>query len=95
MLDYSIDYARKHPDWGVVYMSDNHSFSGVSHAVNYKMLGKFILIHDEMYEWNIYFEFDNRTTDNLYGYSYYKFWNVNETPLRNYRCLKDNSAQFE
>jgi len=93
--DYSINYAREHPEWGVVTMSDNPNFYGISHMVNYKIVNGTMLIHDEMNDYNCYFRFDNRTTNNpYYEQTYYKFYTVNETPLRNYKYMVDNSETF-
>jgi hypothetical protein len=93
--DYSIDYSRNHPEWKIVTMSGNSGFRGVSHMVNYKMVGDFMLIHDEMYGNNLYFRYDRRTTDNpYYEEAYYHFYDVNETPLRMYMYMADNSETF-
>lgn len=82
--DHSIEYAKKHPGWGCVTISTNPLFKGISHMVNYQLLGNGGLhIHDETcssdyitYEW--------------YYSGYWHFW-INENPVRNYMFLRDNS----
>jgi hypothetical protein len=93
--DYSIDYSRKNPEWGIVTMSGNRCFKGISHMVNYKMVNDSMFIHDEMYGYDCHFRFDNRTIDNpYYKYTFYHFYDINETPLRNYRYMLDNSETY-
>lgn len=93
--DYSINYARENPEWGIVTMSGNSAFRGISHMVNYKIVDSVMYIHDEMNGYNCYFRFDERTTDNpYYNQTYYKFYGVNETPERVYKVMVDNSETF-
>jgi hypothetical protein len=87
-VDYSYDYHRQHPDWGFLTISySDHLFRGMSHMVNYKLAnnGTVLLIHDGMCDAD--YEFGGWY---LSGY-YFHFWQPNETPVRNYRFIRDNS----
>lgn len=82
--DYSIDFARNNPEWGIVTMSDNPFFFGISHMVNYKIDGDLMYVHDGLYGDNyIYSGFE-------YSPEYFHFWDKNQTPLRTYIFLTDN-----
>ena len=86
--DYSINYAKENPDWGVVTISDNQLFRGTAHMVNYKLLSDGRLsIHDGL------LEADYTIAGWQYG-DYYHFWLNGCTPLRNYRIVQDNSKEF-
>jgi hypothetical protein len=84
--DWSVDFARENPEWGIVTISDNQWFNsniGVSHMVNYqKVNNETLLIHDGLYG-----------TDYIVAgwqlQGYYHFW-INETPVRNYVVMQDN-----
>jgi len=84
--DWSVNFARENPEWGIVTVSDNmwfNSNAGFSHMVNYQIIdNETLLIHDGLYK-NDYI---------LAGWQlqgYYHFW-VNETPVRNYIVMQDN-----
>jgi hypothetical protein len=88
--DYSVDFAKNNPDFGIVTISDNQLFrssTGYSHMVNYKVVSENILqIHDGLY----------KTDYLLAGWKtqgYYHFW-LEGTPVRNYYVLQDNSKEF-
>ena len=86
--DYSVAYAREHPDWGIVTMSDNQYFRGVSHMVNYQLTESGSLnIHDGLYK-------TDYTCYEWQGYKFYHFW-TEGTPIRNYKVLQDNSYIYE
>lgn len=83
-VDYAVDFARNNPGWGIVSISYNPCFYGVSHMVNYRILdNETILIHDEMH--NAEFEVHNWFLDG----QYYHFW-IDEPIKRNYKRLLDN-----
>ena len=83
-VDYSVSFMRDNPEWGCVTVSSNKYFKGVSHIVNYRIVGEgTIEIKDNMFETNyILCGFENDTL-------YYHFWE-NE-PVRNYKWLRANS----
>jgi hypothetical protein len=82
--DFSIEYSKNNPDWGVVTLSNNCLFRGVSHDVNYKLnkTDGSLDIHDGLYslDYTIY------DWHNVY---FYHFW-VDQTPIRTYNFLRDN-----
>ena len=85
-VDYSFDYHQKHPDYGLVSISSNQLFRGVSHVVNYKVIDSngTLLIHDGRYD-----------ADYIYGnwwndQCYYHFWRPDESFVRTYNFLRDN-----
>jgi hypothetical protein len=85
--DYSVNFAKENPEWGIVSMSTNMWFKGTSHMVNYKIIdgGDSLLIHDGLY----------RTEYEIYNFryaGYYHFCFKNETPVRYYRVMRDNSG---
>ena len=81
--DYSVDFAKENPDWGVVTISNNQLFRGISHVVNYKLLSsERMAIHDGL------LEADYTIVGWQYG-NYYHFW-INETPKRIYVMMRDN-----
>jgi hypothetical protein len=81
--DYSVDFAKENPDWGVVTISNNQLFRGISHMVNYKLLSsERMAIHDGL------LEADYTIVGWQYG-NYYHFW-INETPKRIYVVIRDN-----
>lgn len=83
-VDYSTDFTNNNPDWGIVTISNNQYFHGVSHMVNYKVMdSESIEIHDGMYEYD--YELHDWKNDGRF----YHFW-INEKPVRNYRFLWDN-----
>jgi hypothetical protein len=88
-VDYSLDFAKQNPDWGIVTLSNNQYFKGVSHMVNYQFTEENDLkIHDGLYQMNY-------TLYEWQGAQFYHFWLPNETPCRNYRTLQDNSYLFK
>lgn len=87
-FDYSIAYAKENPDWGIVTISNNQWFRGVSHMVNYQFTeNNTLMIHDGLYQYD-YELYDWQ------GAHFYHFWLENETPCRNYKVLQDNSHLF-
>ena len=99
--DYAIDYARDHPEYGIVTVSTNPCFKGISHMLNYKVENGTIHFYDPTWTANnnqtyeYYVNVDTRKIENPYfEICYYKFWSVNQTPLRNYRSLQDNSEEW-
>jgi len=93
--DYAIDYARDNPEWGVVTISNNRYFYGVSHMVNYNISnGDLILldIHAKTIE-VMPLEYVH---EGMLGFNpaFYHVWDANCTPLRNYRLLMDNSGEW-
>lgn len=87
-FDYSIAYAKEHPDWGIVTISTNQLFWGVSHMVNYQFTEEgYLQIHDGLYK-------TDYTLYDWQGTQFYHFWLEDETPCRNYKVLHDNSYLF-
>lgn len=92
--DYSIDYARNNPEWGVVTVSNNPHFYGLSHMVNYKIADDEIYFYDSQHNIKCSFDIENDyLTESNYWFhpAYYHFWSTDETPMRNYRRLQENS----
>jgi hypothetical protein len=87
-IDYSIDYAKQNPEWGIVTISNNQWFRGVTHAVNYQITEQGNLkIHDGLYDRNyVLYDWQN--------IQFYHFW-ISGTPSRNYKVLQDNSYIYE
>lgn len=87
-VDYSVSFMRDNPEWGCVTVSSNKYFKGVSHIVNYRIVGDgTIEIKDNMFETNyILCGFENDTM-------YYHFWQGE--PVRNYKWLRANSPQLK
>jgi hypothetical protein len=85
--DFSTHYAADNSDWGIVTMSENQLFRGVSHMVNCKnVTADSIEIHDGLYGLDY----------TLYGWQeqgFYHFWQKDETPLRYYHVMQDNRNQ--
>ncbi len=97
--DYAIDSARNNQEYGIVTVSTNPNFIGVSHMLNYQIVNDTISFYDPFWsdltsnEFVYTVDISDRRMDNQYFYpAYYKFWSEDEAPLRNYRRLKDNSA---
>jgi len=90
--DASIDFARENPDWGVVTVSNNPVFRGVSHIVNYQFRDEELYLYDATQNLQMGFcDKESARVDNIqFEHAYYHIWQDNETPLRNYRVLKDN-----
>jgi hypothetical protein len=95
--DYSINYARENPEWGVVTLSNNPCFYGQSHYVNWKVENDMLYLYDSQYNVKCGFEIDKlcmMECNEWFKPCYYKFWSVDETPHRNYRILQDNSMEW-
>ena len=92
-VDYSLDFAKNNPDWGIVTYSDSPTFcvgeSGYdSHMVNYQFVDNNTLkIHDGLYKYN-YTMYDWKNDGR-----YYHFW-INENPVRTYVYLYDNREEL-
>jgi len=81
--DHALNFSENNPDWGVVCMSQNRYFKGVSHFVNYKYISENeLLIHDETTE-------SEYLVANWGALGYYHFF-INEFPCRYYRWMVDN-----
>jgi hypothetical protein len=95
--DYSINYARENPEWGVVTISDNPCFYGISHCVNWKISNNNLILYDSQYDIKNEFPIDNVCLiecNNWFKPAYYKFWSIDKTPLRNYIRLQENSEAY-
>lgn len=97
--DYAINYARENPEWGVVAISNNPCFYGIAHMVNYKIENNTLQMYDSQYNVRFHTELDTNLNcmkigNAWFAPSYYKFWSVDETPLRNYKRLQDNSRKW-
>ena len=87
-VDYSLDFAKQNPNWGIVTISNNQLFYDVSHMVNYQFTeNNTLMIHDGLYQ------YDYELCD-WQGTQFYHFWIPGETPCRYYRVLQDNSRLF-
>jgi hypothetical protein len=81
--DYSVDFAKNNPGWGIVTICPVDNFDANSHMVNYLYVSEdLLIIHDGYYDSN-YLYWGWQYTD------YYHFW-INETPKRNYVMMRDN-----
>lgn len=85
--DFSTDYAKNNQGWGIVTISYNCLFKGVSHTVNYRIgENNSLIIHDGLYN----------TDYTLYDWEsvyYCHFW-INKIPVRNYMFLQDNKGEI-
>lgn len=82
--DYSVEFREQNPDWGIVTISNNKYFYGISHMVNYQLMDDGTLkIHDGLYKYDYVYEGWERV-------DYYHFWGDDEIPKWNYRFLWDN-----
>lgn len=90
-FDYSTEYSRLYPEWGMVVKSDNSRFQGLNHLVNFKVNeDKSLTIHDELTQT----EYTNLGWQ-LDPYVYYHFYYLdNDQPTRNYRYLIPNAEEF-
>ena len=87
-VDYSLEFAAQNPDQGIVTLSSNQLFRGVTHMVNYQFSEDGNLsIHDGLYQ-------QNYTLYNWQESYFYHFWMPGEIPCRSYRQLQDNSDLF-
>jgi len=85
--DHALNFSENNPDWGVVCMSQNRYFKGVSHFVNYQILNENdILIHDDLNngEYTIY---------NFKMIGFFHFYIDDERPRRIYRWMSDNTEK--
>jgi len=81
--DHALNFSENNPDWGIVCMSNNRYFKGVSHFVNYKYISDdVLLIHDNFF--GIEYKYLKWGGD-----GYYHFY-INEPPRRYYKWLVDN-----
>lgn len=96
--DTAINYAREHPEWGVCMVSGNPVFRGVSHYVNWRIVdGELIILDMSNSPAIISYRFQDNTYARIgydYRYTYYHIWDLDETPLRNYRVLRDNLRDY-
>jgi hypothetical protein len=88
-FDYSTHFAAENSDWGIVTMSQNQWFRGVSHMVNYKnVTADSMEIHDGLYGQNY----------TLYDWQdqkmFFHFWKKESMPVRNYRVMQDNRYEI-
>ncbi|MDQ1253460.1 MAG: hypothetical protein QG646_2627 [Euryarchaeota archaeon] len=85
--DHSLNYTAENPNYGMVLLSFNPKFIGVSHYVNYTNLTEnSIEIHDGLLG-------SDYVLINWQEYGYYHFWGSGETPVRNYPYLRDNRKE--
>ncbi len=81
--DFAVSFQSENPGWGIVSLSTNQQFRGVSHIVNYQVEGDTLVIHDGMYLAD--YEIPNYQDES----GFFHFW-INETPIRYYDTLSDN-----
>lgn len=95
-VDHAINYARENPEWGVVTVSSNPNFKGRSHMVNYHIVDGELHIYDATQNLRMDFcDTESAREGNIqFNYAYYHIWDLNETPKRNYRVLKDNIGEY-
>lgn len=82
--DFSTHFAKENPGWGIVTMSENQWFRGVSHMVNCKnVTADSMEIHDGLYgvDYTLYDWQDQ---------GFYHFWGKDSKPIRNYIVMQDN-----
>lgn len=97
-VDVAINYSRANEDWGVVTVAGNPKFTGVSHMLNWQVIDGVLVLKDcsqpgISLSWDIPQDTDTRHGYE-YDYTYFHFWQRDETPLRNYRLLKDNLDEY-
>lgn len=83
--DSAVNYQNEHPDWKCVTMSDHQLFKGISTIVNYKFIDGELHIHDA-------YTNEDYTIGDWQAYTNYHFW-INESPVRYYKFLIDNSEE--
>nr|WP_321498320.1 hypothetical protein [uncultured Methanolobus sp.] len=106
-FDYSIDYARNHPGWGMVILSPSPSFRFQPHMVNYKIEGNMLYIHEPQanrtYELEIvngsmnvplYDDFPNDFSSQWARPTYFHFIPNESGVRRTYYALPDNRNEF-
>lgn len=106
-FDYSIDYARNHPGWGMVILSPSPAFRFQPHMVNYKIEGNMLYIHEPQvnrtYELEIvngsmnvplYDDFPNDFSSQWTRPTYFYFIPDESGVLRTYYALQDNRNDF-
>ncbi|WMW25070.1 hypothetical protein RE474_13460 [Methanolobus sediminis] len=106
-FDYSIDYARNHPGWGMVILSPSPAFRFQPHMVNYKIEGNMLYIHEPQanltYELEIvngsmnvplYDDFPNSFSSQWTRPTYFYFIPNESGVLRTYYSLQDNRNEF-
>lgn len=85
--DYSVDFAKNNPDFGVVTVSRSPEFEGISHMTNYHFYdNETMIVYDGLLD-KLYF-IHNLQWD-VEDYNYYYFW-IDETPTRECVDMIDN-----
>jgi hypothetical protein len=106
-FDYSIDYSRNHPGWGMVILSPSPAFRFQPHMANYKIEGNMLYIHEPQanltYELKIvngsmtvpfYEDFPDAFSSQWTRPTYFHFIPNESGVLRTYYSLQDNRADF-
>ncbi|WP_288070674.1 hypothetical protein [Methanolobus sp.] len=106
-FDYSVDYARNHPGWGMVIMSPSPAFRFQPHMANYMIEGNTLYIHEPQanrtYELEIvngsmtvpfYEDFPDDFSSQWTRPTYFHFIPDESGVLRTYYSLNDNRAEF-
>lgn len=84
-VDYSVDFIKDNPEWGIVTISKNARFQGRSHMVNYQFYDTTtMIVYDGLLD-NLYY-----VCNWQWDMDYYHFWIDGSQPVRNYRYLLDN-----
>lgn len=106
-FDYSIDYSRNHPGWGMVILSPSPAFRFQPHMANYKIEGNMLYIHEPQanltYELEIvngsltvpfYEDFPDDFSSQWARPTYFHFIPNESGVLRTYYSLQDNRNEF-
>ena len=90
--DYSVEFNKQNPEWGLVVLSDKMSFQGECHIVNYRINeDKILTLHDE---WNqIEYNYTGwELTDDICSPDHFHFFHSGELPRRSWRMLRPNAG---
>lgn len=89
-FDYSMDFSRNNPDWGIVLISTHPQFRGMgnSHFVNYQIVGDSLLVRENDSDWEYLidkWQYDTCT------FEYYHFYVNGEIPTRYFKYKLPNA----
>jgi hypothetical protein len=106
-VDYSVNYSRNNPEWGMVILSPSPNFKFQPHMANYKIVGNTLLIHepqaDLTYDLKIvngtmnvpyYEDFPDAFSKEWERGTYFHFIPNETDVIRAYVLLKDNRGDF-
>ncbi len=106
-VDYSVNYSRNNPEWGMVILSPSPNFKFQPHMANYRIVGNTLLIYEPQagltYELEIvngtmnvpyYEDFPDAFSKEWERGTYFHFIPNETDVIRAYVLLKDNRGDF-